>query len=513
MNQILEPQQISYDSTPIYENDWNGINGGNKDKDKHSGHPINNHNPFLGGEAIASGGYGCVFKPALRCKNSNHRPSGKISKLMLKKYAEREYQEIQRFQKVLSTLPNYTDYFILNDFTLCEPAPLTEEDITNFKKCRALPKDGINEKNINQSLPKILALTMPDGGIPVDDYIRKTTNYHYFVNLNNTLIQLLNKGIVPMNKRHIYHSDIKDSNVLVEEKDVNHLYTRLIDWGISVQYVPKSKFPDLWKNRPFQFNTPFSVILFTDLFIEKYTKFINEKKETIQSTNYKEVIGAFVIDYVYLWMKERGPGHYKAINNMFYILFSEELENIEEKERERIIEMNYTMVYIKNYLTEIIYHFSTGKNNYFDVESYLNKVFVKLIDVWGFVSIYFCILEELFEYKASLTFQEKELFNSLKHIILTYLYNPRITPISITKLSKDLKNLDQYFEQKNKLHNTSHFLLLKSQTTKKSSISKKKRFQTLIMATTTNSKKEGSIRKKTSINKKNVKTRKNSRIQ
>ena len=255
------------------------------------------------------------------------------------------------------------------------------------------------------------------------------------------------------------------------------------------------------------------MILFTDLFIEKYTKFINEKKETIQSTNYKEVIGAFVIDYVYLWMKERGPGHYKAINNMFYILFSEELENIEEKERERIIEMNYTMVYIKNYLTEIIYHFSTGKNNYFDVESYLNKVFVKLIDVWGFVSIYFCILEELFEYKSSLTFQEKELFHSLKHIILTYLYNPRITPISITKLSKDLKNLDQYFEQKNKLHNTSHFLLLKSQTTKKSSISKKKRFQTLIMATTTNSKKEGSIRKKTSINKKNVKTRKNSRIQ
>ena len=82
MNQILEPQQISYDSTPIYENDWNGINGGNKDKDKHSGHPRNNHNPFLGGEAIASGGYGCVFKPALRCKNSNHRPSGKISKLM-----------------------------------------------------------------------------------------------------------------------------------------------------------------------------------------------------------------------------------------------------------------------------------------------------------------------------------------------------------------------------------------------------------------------------------------------
>ena len=223
---------------------------------------------------------------------------------MLKKYAEREYQEIHHFQKILSSIPNYTHYFLLNDFTLCEPAPLTNEDLQNFENCRALKKDNINEKNINQSLDKLLALTMPDGGIAVDDYIRKITKYSDFIELNNRLVDLLNQGIVPMNHKHIYHSDIKDSNVLVQEQET--LYTRLIDWGISVEYQPNGKFPDLWTNRPFQFNTPFSTILFSDLFKEKYAAFM-KTNPAIDATNYKEVLGAFVIDYIYLCMKKRGP--------------------------------------------------------------------------------------------------------------------------------------------------------------------------------------------------------------
>ena len=508
MNNILESQPISYDTTPMYENDWNGINGGQRRQGTGRTLPS-----VYGGEPIASGGYGCVFKPALQCKSSpGKRQAGKITKLMMKKYAEREYQEIHRFQKILSSIPNYTHYFLLNDFTLCEPAVLSSEDLQNFDKCRALKKDNINEKNINQSLDKLLALTMPDGGIAVDDYIRKITKYSDFIELNHRLVELLNQGIVPMNHKHIYHSDIKDSNVLVQEKEKETLDTRLIDWGISVEYQPTGKFPPLWTNRPFQFNTPFSTILFNDLFKEKYAAFM-KTNPAIDSANYKEVLGAFVIDYIYLWMKKRGPGHYKAINNMFYILFMEDLKNMDKADIENVIETNYTLVYIKNYLTEIIYHFSKGttkgttKKGLFDMESYLNKVFIKIIDVWGFISIYFCILEELFEFRDTLTENEKELFQKLKQIVLTYLYNPRTTPISLSKLSKDLKNLNQYFGEEMKAKNdTSHFLVLKSNSTKKSSISKKKRFQTLVMVTTTTSRKKH----KTSGLLKKTKTRKNS---
>jgi hypothetical protein len=36
-----------------------------------------------GGKVIGSGGYGCVFRPALRCNGTRKRASKTISKLML----------------------------------------------------------------------------------------------------------------------------------------------------------------------------------------------------------------------------------------------------------------------------------------------------------------------------------------------------------------------------------------------------------------------------------------------
>ena len=184
----------------------------------------------------------------------------------------------------------------------------------------------------------------------------------------------------------------------------------------------------------------------------------------------------------------------------------EDLKNMENANIENVIETNYTLVYIKNYLTEIIYHFSKGTTKkgkgLFDIESYINKVFIKIIDVWGFISIYFCILEELFEFRDTLTENEKELFRQLKQIVLIYLYNPRITPISISKLSKDFKNLNQYFSEEVKAkNNTSHFLVLKSNSTKKSSISKKKRFQSMVMVTSSASRKKTQSKYKTSVQK------------
>jgi serine/threonine protein kinase len=56
-------------------------------------------------------------------------------------------------------------------------------------------------------------------------------------NINNSLMELLVNGIVPMNNRNIYHCDIKDSNVLLDDSS-NELKSRLIDWGLSTEYIP-----------------------------------------------------------------------------------------------------------------------------------------------------------------------------------------------------------------------------------------------------------------------------------
>ena len=77
-----------------------------------------------GGKVIASGGFGCVFSPALKCKGKTSRESNKISKLMTKKHAIDEYNEIEIIREKLEKIPNYGAYFLLSGINLCEPASL-----------------------------------------------------------------------------------------------------------------------------------------------------------------------------------------------------------------------------------------------------------------------------------------------------------------------------------------------------------------------------------------------------
>ena len=158
-----------------------------------------------GGNVLASGGFGCVFSPALKCEGSSTIEKGKISKLMTEKHATEEYNEINSIREQLKDIPDYEDYYLVNDLTLCKPAKLNKSDLKDFtKKCKALPKDNITKDNINESLDKLMTLNMPNGGIPVDDYIYNNGSFDKLYELNNSLIKLLKHGILPMNKKRIY---------------------------------------------------------------------------------------------------------------------------------------------------------------------------------------------------------------------------------------------------------------------------------------------------------------------
>ena len=63
-----------------------------------------------GGKVIASGGFGCVFSPALKCQGKKTRGKNRISKLLTKKHAISEYNEIKNFKKKLDKIPNYQNY-------------------------------------------------------------------------------------------------------------------------------------------------------------------------------------------------------------------------------------------------------------------------------------------------------------------------------------------------------------------------------------------------------------------
>ena len=141
---------------------------------------ININENKSGGKVIASGGFGCIFSPALNCKtrkNKNDQNKQQISKLMTKKNAKSEYKEIIKFQSILKNIPHYKNYFLLNDFTLCQPKNLTKSDLKDYKKkCKALNKKNITVKNVNRSLDKLLSLTMPYGGIDLKHFVKERSN-------------------------------------------------------------------------------------------------------------------------------------------------------------------------------------------------------------------------------------------------------------------------------------------------------------------------------------------------
>ena len=446
-----------------------------------------------GGKVIASGGFGCVFNPTLRCQGSLKREKGKISKLMTEKNATLEYKEINSIKKKLEVIKNYQDYFLLKNITICKPEKLTTNDLQNInKKCTLLKRYNITRKNINKNLEKLRILNMPDGGIPVDDYLYENGSFRKFYLVHLKLVQLLKNGIVNMNKKNVYHSDIKDSNVLIDDK--NELKTRLIDWGLSTQYVPfqNNPFPENFRNRPFQFNVPFSIIIFSDSFIEKYTNFIKNGGNTNEETELKP----FVISYIHFWMKKRGSGHYKFINEIMCNLFSHKLNDVTKEDMTKIIETQITMDFIVNYITDVLIHFTKfKKDGSLNLREYFDNVFIKIVDIWGFICIYYPVIEMFSNNYDRLTDSELLIFNKLQLIFVEYLYNPRHEPIDLNKLYTDFEDLGTLINEtvKGNVYNP-YKTTYKNNTSKIESLSKK--YNTQNNSVKTNTKKIRQLIKK-----------------
>jgi serine/threonine protein kinase len=248
-------------------------------------------------------------------------------------------------------------------------------------------------------------------------------------------MRLLKHGIVPMNKKHVYHCDIKDSNILVSgNKDA--LKTRLIDWGLSTLYIPykNDPMPRVWVNRPFQYNVPFSVIIFSNAFVERYTNYIDNNGQIDHDS-----LHPFVSDYIDFWMHERGPGHYKLIDTIIHILLDKKYTFDKDSSQN-------TRSIITDYIIEILINFTRFRaDGTLNVREYLDKVFVNNVDVWGFVSTYLPLLENLHENYDNLTPVLHDSFHIIRNLFL-FLYSPSIKPLNKDVIIKELTKLGKLFK-------------------------------------------------------------------
>jgi hypothetical protein len=408
-----------------------------------------------GSGAIAAGGYGCVFRPALKCKNKTQRYKG-ISKLMINSYANKEYNEIVKLKKTLTKIPNNSKYFIISDIEICKPDNLTKSDLINFNnKCSNLTKNKFNAENINFNLDKLSILNSVDGGMDLSNYLTTgPLTYSSFIEINNKLIELLENAVVKMNNMKLFHFDIKASNILIN----NAKTMRIIDWGLS-QEQKKQEIPDLILRRPLQFNIPLSVILLNDefnLFIENYIK---TKNVILTKDNTKLLINQWVAYF----LNNFGSGHINYITYIIELIFNEDIKLSNEQLLKRLnqekvkpenvpsvlVPYSYFINIISDYLVDIYLKFN--ENNKFNAERYFNSVFSKNVDVFGLLSVYFDILEVISPDNrySSLNKIPTTILNKfrlrLKKILYTYCFsiNYASKPIDINQLVIDLKSLNK----------------------------------------------------------------------
>jgi hypothetical protein len=399
-----------------------------------------------GGKVINSGGFGCIFNPSLKCENDNinklnDSSHNKISKLMITKYAKYEFNQIEKYNTLLNIIPNYNNYFLLNNFKLCKPDKLTTNDLKGYnKKCKNIKK-AIKGKNINETLNDIMIINMPNGGINIEQYINKYFSIKSnIIKLNNSLIDLLLNGIIPMNKLNVYHCDIKEGNVLVQNEPI--FVTRLIDWGLSFIWNNNYKgIPAKLYRRPFQFNVPFSSILFNKDFIKLYNNFLDINPNPTYFN-----IREFVINYIFIWNNIRGSGHLNIINNIIKKFTINELTSINYDDiKDQLIEYDFTHYYIVEYLSKILEKFTNNKK--LDLLLYFKNVFLKNIDIWGFTMIYIEFYNNLYNTFNTINEYQMNFIERIKYIIIHFLYESPINPIDVSSLIDELTNLNKYIDK------------------------------------------------------------------
>lgn len=369
----------------------------------------------FGSGAIAAGGFGCVFKPSLKC-DDNTRHDG-ISKLLLKKNAKTEENEILKIKKIVKTLPLTSHiYFIGMNAKLCNPAPLSSIDKIEFdSKCTNLTKKNIYESNINSRLHELSIIQLEDGGIDIDSYYKnQPMTLERFDNVNQALLNLLKFAIVEINHKKLYHFDIKDSNVVIAPDNI----ARLIDWGLAGISTDKHIIPESIIGRPFQYNLPLTNILLIKSFPKWLSKQIKHNNQHVS------------LEWVDYANSNGYDGHFSYINEIISTIYDTndpiKIKNI-----------------YQTYLSTAIHKYTI--NNKFDQIKYFEEVFSKNVDILGFILIYFKIIKLYNKEKSHFIGDWVDIVDRLKIIMRKYVYNATfsIQPIPVNALFYELQNVSR----------------------------------------------------------------------
>ena len=409
---------------------------------------------YDGGAAFAKGGFGCVFKPALSCKKSelNSKPNY-VSKLIDSKHAKREYMYIYNIKKKLQHLPqNIKKYFLLDNVSVCEPGPLSEDDkvkieeVCDYILTRVVDnvtQEPINSKNINNNLDKFKIINMPELSISLSNYIRKTDLTPFdLISLNNNIIEYLTTVIPVLYKNGVVHGDIKPDNLMFNMADNNTLV--LIDWGLSYVLDDERKnVPEALQTLATQWHHPFSSFLLKKTVIQKYETLLEKfKKEGVKIT--RDNLREFAISEYKIFM-DKHEKQFLFLTETLTSVYSEELtKKFKTLGNKSIEEYIYQLAtsYIIEYIIDVLLTYTI--NYKLEIGRYFYEVYLLNTDTWGIMSTYNDLVETI-PLMTKLTSVEHKMINAkLINILTQNLYRNGSKAVNIPKLVNDIKQLNKY---------------------------------------------------------------------
>lgn len=397
-----------------------------------------------GGKAMGAGSFGCVFIPALKCKDpeKNINNINKVSKLLLKKDADDEMEVINNVKDVLYEIPNNDLYFIPNSkmpFIECEIDEFSDADLNDILKCTNIAKfyKKIKKKNwhsnnisniknfIKEYKNSFRIIQQENGGNDFSNFINYLSPRSLNESIHKLVINicdLMVNGIAKMNEKGLLHLDLKPENMVIKSE------VRIIDWGFA-KNVSNYTLDNILNNieNRIMFNVPPSNILFN----REVISFINdnydyEEKNNQVYTNLNLIANTILTYYIENGNKTHLNIMYQVINTL----------DITSKSGRRI---DPKTIWI-NFIKQVIFEYTTKKKPFnFDALKYFNEVYRHNVDIHSLLLTFVYLLK----YNKISNRRIDNLETNLKKICDDYMFTPKIavTKIDINELKNKLYQL------------------------------------------------------------------------
>lgn len=420
-----------------------------------------------GGAPFVQGGFGCIFSPALRCKDTerssnNHYDNGNrdkfVSKLIGTKYAKREYDYVVKIKKKLEHLSeDVKKYMSIDDFTICDPAPLTKNDAMGIEVvCDTIlsyvsdskTKTPVTAQNINDNLDKFKIINMPMLGDSLYAYIKNTKlSTKELIFLNNIIIKFISVVLPSMNRMGVIHGDLKSANILFSD---NIHIPVLIDWGLSYLVPPGENVPDDLFRLDMQYQHPFSTILFSKNVIQDYEDFLVILKKQGKHVD-KESLRIFASAQYSNFKNDYNTIH-KYLASVFIDAYKEDFLRM-IKGNSMFVDDTITediyINYVTNYIADVLFEYTNHNTTTLNLGKYFKHVYMHNVDIWGMMSIYYELIKKPFDnYKLS-SKEYKIYIQMLMNILVKNIFENGAKVINIGKLVHDIKKVNLFLHKLN----------------------------------------------------------------